>query len=127
MVTNTIDQVGKIVSMLDKVETGYRSLINHQTELQAELDEIERLGWCDAKPHYRNGKYFYLVYPMKDGYRKREYIGADPHKIQDALDMIGRKARHDELEKQIGEIIFSENQILSYVLSAYWLAYSIKW
>lgn len=127
MVTKTIDQVGYIVSILDKVETGYRSLMNHQTELQAELDEIERLGYCDAKPYYRDEKYFYLIYPMKNGERKREYIGSDPEKIQDALDKIERKSRHDEIEKQINEIVFARNRISDYLLGAHRLAYSIKW
>ena len=102
METKAADQVSDFVIMLDKIEGTIRMLIQQRDELQKKIDHIEQLGWVDAKPHYRNGKYLYLIYPMVDGERRREYIGANSVKIQEALARIDRKEKYWELNKQLG-------------------------
>ncbi len=126
MVTNNLNQVDQSVSMLEKLETAIRSIESRRDAIQAEMDEINRLGFCDAKPHYRDGKYLYLIHPMVDGERKREYIGADPEKIMDALARIARKDRYEQLEQELGEV----NWIMSQVHQHLWSAISAatpKW
>lgn len=127
MVTERADQVGHIVSMLDKIDVGIRSLFNRKSELDREIDEIERLGWCDAKPYYRDNKYLYLIYPMQDGERKREYIGSNPEAIEEALARIERMDKYQELINQRGKVdkvIFQMNAAISRILSD---CYSIHW
>ena len=77
------------------------SLSNQCREIHARMHELKRAGLIYAKPHYRQGKYLYLIYPMKDGERRREYIGADPKKIQEALQAINRVHEYEMLSNKL--------------------------
>lgn len=127
MVTKGADQVATSVAMLDKLETAIRSLYSRQAELQNQIDDLNRLGWVDAKSHWRDEKYLYLIHPMKDGERVREYIGADPQKIAEALDRIARKAEIEEVEKKHSEVSASLSQLIYYLRQAMGVAYQVKW
>jgi hypothetical protein len=127
MVTKRADQVADPVTMLDKIETAVRSLMNRQAELENEIYRLRRLGVVDAKPHYRDGKYLYLIYPMVDGERKREYIGADPEKIQEALDKIERKDQIADLENKLAIITTAISSTKYYLSQAIVSAHSVRW
>ena len=127
MVTKAADQVVDTVAILDKLETAIRSLTNRQNELQREINDIERLGWVDATPYYREHKFLILIHPMKDGQRKREYIGANPEKIQEALDRIDRKSRFEELHNQLSEVQRSLSNVRYHLTQAMGEAYRVKW
>ncbi len=77
------------------------SLSNQCREIHAGMHELKSAGLIYAKPHYRQGKYLYLIYPMKDGERRREYIGADPKKIQEALQAINRVHEYEALSHKL--------------------------
>ena len=77
------------------------SLSNQCREIHARMHELKRAGLIYAKPHYRQGKYLYLIFPMKDGVRRREYIGADPKKIQEALQAINRVYEYEMLSNKL--------------------------
>lgn len=77
------------------------SLSNQCREIHARMHELKRAGLIYAKPHYRQGKYLYLIFPMKDGERRREYIGADPKKIQEALQAINRVYEYEMLSNKL--------------------------
>lgn len=70
--------------------------------LQAEMEILAAAGIIDASPFYQQGKYLYLIHPMRGGERKREYIGSDQAKIDVALACIDRykifKAHQEEME-----------------------------
>lgn len=127
MVTKQDSQVELIVTKLDNLDSAIRALVAKQQELKADIERIERLGWVDAKPHYREDKYLYLIYPMVDGQRKREYIGANPENIQAAMDRIERKAQYDELHNQLARVENVIGNVRSLVIRAVGEAYSIKW
>lgn len=127
MVTKQDNQVELIVTKLDNLDSAIRALVAKQQELKADIERIERLGWVDAKPHYREDKYLYLIYPMVDGQRKREYIGANPENIQAAMDRIERKAQYDELHNQLARVENVIGNVRSLVIRAVGEAYSIKW
>ena len=77
------------------------SLSNQCREIHARMHELKSAGLIYAKPHYRQGKYLYLIYPMKDGERRREYIGADPEKIESALQAINRVHEYEALSSKL--------------------------
>lgn len=72
--------------------------------LKEQLAEVQRLGWTEAKPYWRDGRFLILVHPMKGGERKREYVGADPEKVNEALASIARLDEYNRLTDQIAEI-----------------------
>ena len=63
MVTKIDNQVDYSVAMLDKIDTVLRSMVERKMQLTRDIEHIERLGWVDAKPYYREGKYLYLNSP----------------------------------------------------------------
>lgn len=101
---------------LDKIENWLECKALQLNDLQRHLDELERLGVVEAKPHWRDGKYLYLIYPMKDGERKREYIGADQDKIDDALAKIGRVQERDKLQDEIAQLQSNLSTVRQYIV-----------
>lgn len=101
---NTRAAMGDPLAMIDKVAVGIENLQRRERDLENQINHLRNLGWVDAKPHYRDGKYLYLIYPMVNGERRREYIGADQNKIQDALDAIERKSEIENLENRLADI-----------------------
>lgn len=70
-------------------------------ELAEQMAELDKAGLIYAAPHWREGKYFYLVYPVKSGdKRRRDYIGTDTQKIEDAQAAIARGKAYDVLAAQ---------------------------
>lgn len=72
-------------------------------KLQAQIDDLEKLGTVLASPNYKAGKYLYLIHPTaQDGSRKREYVGADPGKIREAMEAINRYNEVQDLKRELG-------------------------
>lgn len=66
--------------------------------LDKQIRDLERKQMTCAKEWYKAGKYLYLVYPTdSQGHRKREYIGADPKRIQSAKERLQCFALHRDL------------------------------
>ena len=82
-----------------------RLLIEHSAvskKLNDQIVEMETLGTVLATPHYKAGKYLYLIHPTaQDGSRKREYVGADPVKIKEAMEAINRYHEVQELKREL--------------------------
>ena len=68
----------------------------HLQALTQRVTDLEQAGIVDASPTYKDGKYLYLVSPMIDGQRRREYVGSDPDKIAVALGRIQNFKDHAE-------------------------------
>ncbi|EMP3151353.1 hypothetical protein WDX82_004789 [Salmonella enterica] len=64
---------------------------------------LKKAGLVYASEHWRKDsegtpKYFYLLYPQQPGEpRKREYVGCDEHRIEEARAGIARAKEYDEL------------------------------
>lgn len=79
---------------------------------QANMNLLDRAGIKYAGIWWKDGKYLYLVGASDGfGYRKREYIGADPVKVQAAMDSLKRgemyleaKRRRDWNSKVLSEL-----------------------
>jgi hypothetical protein len=80
-------------------------------EVHERMSQLKNAGLIYAAPHWRENKYFYLVHPVKNGgVRKREYVGTNPAKIEEAKAGLERAKQYDqlkanckELEKQLSE------------------------
>ncbi len=73
--TDAEDLADKIRAEASKLPELIESLARKYREILTRMHELKRAGLIYAKPYYRQGKYLYLIYPMKDGQRRREYIG----------------------------------------------------
>lgn len=65
---------------------------------------LKHAGLTYAKPHWREKKYLYLVYPCEGADRKREYVGTDEQKIKAAHAAIARAHEYDSLALQLAQI-----------------------
>jgi hypothetical protein len=70
-------------------------------DLERQVQEVETQGMTDAVPWWKDGKYLVMVHPQTNGERVREYIGANPSKVQVALLKIENKKRYAELSQQL--------------------------
>ncbi len=94
----------KIFDDILKLEEEYKELI-------AKIDNLKEQGMINASPWWKQGKYLYLVHPMTNGHRKREYIGCDSFIIKEALAKIERWKELgriqfivDKLERKINKV-----------------------
>jgi len=76
-------------------------------------------GIIDATPYWHQDKYLYLIYPMKGGQRRRDYVGADPRKCAPIIAAVRRAQRHQQievrlqhLETQLREAMFLVDRLL---------------
>ena len=99
--TDAEDLADRMRAEASKLPELIESLSRQYREILTRMHELKRAGLIYAKPHYRQGKYLYLIYPMKDGERRREYIGADPEKIQEALQAINRVHEYEALSSKL--------------------------
>ena len=82
--------------LLDRIQ-----LISHnRREIQRLADE----GRIYATPHWRAGKYLHLIHSSQDGERVREYIGAAPARVAEALKKVENAKSHDALEAETTRI-----------------------
>jgi hypothetical protein len=74
------------------------SLEVERLELERQMAALETLGLIYANPHWRDQKYLTLLYPMQPGEpRRRDYVGKDPQKVEDALQAVQRAKDYDQL------------------------------
>lgn len=96
-----------------------------EAKIQGIDDEIQSLlkaGLAEGKPHWRDEKYLYLIYPTKeDGTRYKEYIGNNPQKINDALLRVERYERWIELRRVRDDLNLKHQRAWSSLNTIYWL------
>jgi hypothetical protein len=72
-----------------------------KNELDGNMRALKEQGLIYASEHMKDGKYLVLVYPMQPGKaRKREYVGKDPQKMQEARAAIQRGKDYDMLAQR---------------------------
>lgn len=89
----------KLALIADAIE----SLKENIVLLRQEVKEMEQQPMVNAKPYFRQGDYLYLIYPQKNGNRKREYIGRKPEKVADALARIRRYKLYKDKKRRLWE------------------------
>ncbi|AIV73621.1 hypothetical protein X994_6626 (plasmid) [Burkholderia pseudomallei] len=81
---------------------------------------LKKAGLIYASEHWRkdaegNPKYFYLLYPQQPGEpRKREYVGCDADRIEEARAGIARAKEYDEC----GAVLAGLNSRVHHVIQA---------
>ena len=113
----------EITEYPDLIAEQIRALLEKRDTLKVEIQELEDAGIADATPHYREGKYLYLIYPThSDGSRKREYIGVKPEAVQEALAKVERFKVHatksgelKDLESKLGSAEHELSQVLNHL------------
>ena len=116
---------------LQRLEMNLSVLPKKISTLQARHESLSKqkhallkTGIIDATPYWHQGKYLYLIYPMKDGKRRREYVGADPRKCAPIMAAVRRAQRHRQievrlqhLETQLREAMFLVDRLLWVMLT----------
>lgn len=87
-----------------------------------EITHLLKLGVAEGKPHWRDEKYLYLIYPTKeDGTRYKEYIGNNPQNINEALLRVERYERWIELRRVRDDLKSKHQRAWSSLNTIYWL------
>ena len=69
--------------------------------LTAQQRALREAGIIDATPYWHQGKYLYLIYPTKNGKRRRDYVGADPRNCAPIIAALRRAQRHQQIEVRL--------------------------
>ncbi len=101
---HTEELAEKMLKEASRLPRLIESLAHAHQQIVSRMNDLERAGLIHATPHYRQGKYLYLIHPMKDGERRREYIGADPGKIEKALEAVNRVHKYEALSHKLARL-----------------------
>lgn len=87
-------EAGKLPGQLAKLDAILAAIA-------ARMAELKRAGMIYAAEHWREGRYLYLIFPMKNGQRpKPAYVGCDPARIAEAQAALARAVEFDALAEQ---------------------------
>lgn len=88
----------RLPTLMNAIEVKQRGLRN-------QMQRLESAGLIYATPHYRQGKYLYLLFPTTrekgKKSRSRVYIGSQSERISDALKGIERAKEFDRLKREL--------------------------
>lgn len=102
----------KLGQLIDKATGERKSIERNMRALKAK-------GLIYASPHWRDGRYLYLLYPLVNGKpRRREYIGADPERIEAAQQAIERARQYDTLNQRLSSLDAAISRAAQSVASA---------
>jgi len=93
---------------LNAISKRYKQLQHEYHDMTTTIAQLTQKGCLDASEHWRDGKYLYLIFPMKNGVRRRDYIGSHPLRIEEARE----KIENFKIRQEIIEIQTSVNRIL---------------
>lgn len=111
--TEIVQAISDVVIMLDEailreivkpIIDGLARLDEAISKRAAEIQQLEKEGMINAKKHWRQGKYLYLIHPQRHGERVREYIGSDPEKIALAEKRLANYSRWYEAQAEMGDL-----------------------
>lgn len=92
-----------LAGLINRVEALPKLISDLEVQINAVAERMAVLkkdGLIYASGHWRQQKYFMLVYPQVDGERPSPtYIGTDPEKIQKAQLGMERAKEYDDLAK----------------------------
>lgn len=84
------------------------ALASEMTVITTRMADLEALGLIYASEYWRKDsdgqpKYFYLLYPLRQGEpRRRDYIGCDPTRIEAARQGLARAKEYDAMAVELG-------------------------
>lgn len=84
------------------------------------MEQLKKAGISYAGVWWKAGKYLYLVHPSDGyGYRQREYIGADPEKVQMAMDSLKRGQMFLEAKQRRDRNVATLSSLQRYLASTH--------
>ncbi|MHC8297712.1 hypothetical protein [Pseudomonas sp. LB3P58] len=98
---------GELAALTANMPQLIDELESKMAAVDAQMAELEKAGVIYATEHWRKDadgepKYFYLLYPKKpDEARRRDYIGSDAAKIEDARAGMRRAQEFDGLAAKL--------------------------
>ena len=98
------DLTFEMEAMAGRLLCSIQSLASKHDEILTRMKKLQDAGIIHATPHWRQDKYLYLIYPMRKGERRREYIGADRYKIKDALAAVKRVDAYEILSQRLSRL-----------------------
>ncbi len=109
----------ELLDRLSFVSSMVMSIHKANEQITPLMLELERAGIVEGTPSFQQGKYLYVIGPMRNGKRRRDYIGSDNQKIAAAL---AKLERHQEflkhfstlnsLERQAEKMLYILNQLI---------------
>jgi hypothetical protein len=110
----TEQTTNELIEYLASIQSKFDDLVERSNKLESLIKNLERQGVERGSVYMRGNGYMYLIYPMKDGYRDRKYIGPDKEKQQFIHESIDRARKYDQLASQYRSV----NQLLVSSLSS---------
>lgn len=86
----TFDQTEATMILIGRLDVMVDKLISDRKNLEENIANLKQAGISDAKLYWKDGKFLYLIHPMVNGYRNREYIGSDPTRVKVAMESVER-------------------------------------
>lgn len=109
----------EIADQLKIVANHHRQLVLRYHELGTAIARLTAAGCIDAKEYWKDGKYLYLLYPMRNGLRKKKYVGNHPLRIEEARTKLANYRKRFDLivtqrmvEHELAEIESLVNNLL---------------
>ena len=94
---------GELPALIQKIELDMDAVAIRMTGLKDAGLVYASEHW--RKDHEGEPRYFYLIYPQKQGeQRRREYVGCDQQKIDQARAGIARAKEYDELNCSLAKL-----------------------
>jgi hypothetical protein len=73
-----------------------------RAEIAGNMDALKERGLIYATEHMKDGKYLVLLYPIQPGKpRRRDYVGKEPQRMQEAREAMQRARDYDVLAAQV--------------------------
>jgi len=100
--------ITELMSLANEVKPLIEALGSEMAVITNRMAELKALGLIYASEYWRKDsdgqpKYFYLLYPLKQGEpRRRDYIGCDPARIEAARQGLARAKEYDALMVELG-------------------------
>ena len=98
---------GGIMNLSDKMKiiaNHHNRLNERKNSLITRIAQLTAYGCINAKEYWKDGRYLYLLYPMKDGVRKKKYIGNHPLRIEEARKKLENYQTRSELNMTLRSI-----------------------
>lgn len=112
---------------LENIEKTDGMLTDRIAELTTKIARLTAEGtssgkeyWMKSKPNSKGEvkETLYILYPMKNGKRRKEYIGRNPVNIKKAQDRLARYAKRKELTRTMLKLERDQSEIREKVQEA---------
>lgn len=103
-------QITDLLALANDTIPLIEALASTMSTVITRMAELEALGLIYATEYWRKDsegqpKYFYLLYPLKQGEaRRRDYIGCDPVRIEAARQGLVRAREYDALKVDLSHL-----------------------